>query len=161
MTANIYLLLGSNLGNRQENLRRAAVHLNQEVGRIVCTSGVYETAAWGKIDQKDFLNQVLQLECDVAPEDLLTKVLAIEKSLGRVRTEKWGERNIDIDILYYGDTLHQSDRLTLPHPGIEHRRFVLVPLCEIAPTFVHPLLKKDTTALLRDCCDPLTVKKIG
>lgn len=160
MVTHIYLLLGSNLGNRQQNLQQAANLINQEVGKIVGASGVFETAAWGKIDQSDFFNQVLQLESNHSPEELLTKTLSIENRMGRVRMEKWGERTIDIDILYYADEVMTTDRLTLPHPGIPIRRFVLEPLCDLAPEFVHPSLKKSNSQLLAECEDSLPVKRI-
>lgn len=161
MVTHIYLLLGSNLGNRQQNLQQATNLIHQEAGKIVGSSGVFETAAWGKIDQSDFLNQVLQLESDLAPEELLTKILSIETRLGRVRTEKWGERTIDIDILYYADVVMATNPLNLPHPGIPVRRFVLRPLCDIAPEFIHPGLKKSNSQLLAECQDTSSVKKIS
>jgi 2-amino-4-hydroxy-6-hydroxymethyldihydropteridine diphosphokinase len=160
MVAHIYLLLGSNLGNRDQNLRQAIHLIQQEVGKIVCVSGIYETAAWGKTDQHEFLNQIVQLESSFSPEALLTKILSLETLMGRTRTEKWGERTIDIDILYYGDVVLNTNPLTLPHPGIPTRRFVLEPLCEIAPEFIHPGLKKSNAQLLTECQDPLAVKKI-
>lgn len=161
MATRIYLLLGSNLGNRQQNLQQAAHFINQEVGKIVETSGIFETSAWGKTDQPDFFNQVLQLASDYSPEELLAKTLSIENRLGRIRSDKWGERTIDIDILYYAEVVMATDHLTLPHPGISSRRFVLEPLCDLAPEFIHPLLKKSNSQLLAECQDTLPVRKIS
>lgn len=161
MVAHIYLLLGSNLGNRQQNLQQATNLILQEAGEVVGTSGVFETAAWGKINQSDFLNQVLQLNSHLSAEELLATILSIESRLGRIRMEKWGERIIDIDILYYADIIMTTDHLTLPHPGIPVRRFVLEPLCDLAPEFIHPQLKKSNLQLLAECSDALTVKKIS
>lgn len=161
MVTHIYLLLGSNLGNRQQNLQQAAHLIHQEAGKIVDSSAVFETAAWGKIDQHEFLNQVLQLESDFTPEQLLAKILSIETRLGRVRAEKWGARTIDIDILYFADVVMATDHLMLPHPGIPARRFALKPLCDIAPEFIHPGLKKSNSQLLTECEDNSFVKKIS
>ena len=160
MAERIFLLLGSNLGNRHDNLSRAIVLIKQEAGKILAVSSIYETAAWGKRDQSDFLNQVVELESSLNPEALLSLLLTIEQKIGRVRHEKWGARSIDIDILYYGDQKLSSEALTLPHPGIPDRRFVLVPLCELAAEFTHPILNKKNKQLLLECTDPLLVKRI-
>lgn len=156
----IYLLLGTNLGNRQENLIQARVSIAAKCGFLLKTSNIYETAAWGKTDQPAFLNQVIALETSLNPKSLLSCVLQIEQELGRVRSEKWGERIIDIDILYYEDTIHHSTDLVIPHPGIAKRRFVLEPLSEIAPDFLHPILLKTSLVLLAECPDELTVIKL-
>jgi 2-amino-4-hydroxy-6-hydroxymethyldihydropteridine diphosphokinase len=156
----IYLLLGTNLGNRQENLIQARASIAAKCGSLLKTSNIYETAAWGKTDQPAFLNQVIALETSLTPKNLLSCVLQIEQELGRVRSEKWGERIIDIDILYYEDTIHHSTDLVIPHPGIAERRFVLEPLSEIAPDFLHPIFLKTSLVLLAECKDELAVIKI-
>jgi 2-amino-4-hydroxy-6-hydroxymethyldihydropteridine diphosphokinase len=156
---NIFLLLGSNLGDRADNLNRGRTLTEKEIGVIRKTSAIYETAAWGKLDQPDFLNQVVRLSSSLSPGELLSKIQSIEKLIGRTRQEKWGERIIDIDILYFGDQLINSSSLVVPHPYLQERRFALVPLAEISPEFIHPLLQKSNTELLKECKDPLAVEK--
>jgi 2-amino-4-hydroxy-6-hydroxymethyldihydropteridine diphosphokinase len=154
---NIFLLTGSNLGDRLSNLVKCAELIEQQAGHIVKRSSVYETAPWGKTDQDHFLNQALELESALQPQELLTACLAIEKKIGRVRDEKWGSRTIDIDIIYFNDQVIDSDDLKIPHPRIAERRFVLVPICELAPEFMHPILKKTNALLLKECTDALDV----
>ena len=149
----LYLLLGANLGDRVATLRRAVDLIGARVGAVVQASGLYETAPWGVTDQPAFLNQVLGVETGLTPEAVLTQTQAIEEELGRVRHEKWGARVIDLDILYYGDLIIQSETLAVPHPFLHERRFTLVPLAEIAPDFVHPVLQKATSELLATCTD--------
>ncbi|GAB4011628.1 2-amino-4-hydroxy-6-hydroxymethyldihydropteridine diphosphokinase [Spirosoma migulaei] len=147
------LLLGANLGDRTLTLRRAIDLIAERVGLVVNASGLYETAPWGVTDQPTYLNQVLAVETMLEPEEVLTQTQAIEQELGRIRLEKWGARVIDIDILYYDQLIWQTDTLTIPHPYLHQRRFTLVPLAEIAPAFVHPVLKKTTVELLEECED--------
>ncbi|MEJ8802103.1 2-amino-4-hydroxy-6-hydroxymethyldihydropteridine diphosphokinase [Pontibacter sp. H249] len=154
----VYLLLGGNLGNRTLYLQQARESINHRVGIIAQSSKVYETAAWGKTDQPTFLNQVLEVETILSPEEALQSINAIEQELGRVRLEHWGARVIDIDILFYDDLVQQTQRLTIPHPQLHLRRFTLMPLTEIAPNLVHPVLGKSTTVLLENCPDELEVK---
>lgn len=149
----LYLLLGANLGDRVATLCRAVDLVGARVGAVVQASGLYETAPWGVTDQPSFLNQVLGVETRLTPEAVLTQTQTIEEELGRVRHEKWGARVIDLDILYYGDLIVQSEILTVPHPFLHERRFTLVPLAEIAPDFVHPVLQKTTSDLLTTCTD--------
>ncbi len=155
-----FLLLGTNIGNRTKHLTDAKVLLEKFEVKITQQSSVYETAAWGKTDQQDFYNQVVEVATKHAPEDLLTTILSIEKDLGRVRNEKWGERIIDIDILYYNDLISHSQHLSIPHPQLHERRFTLAPLAELAPTFSHPILKKTSEQLLALCADELEVRKV-
>jgi 2-amino-4-hydroxy-6-hydroxymethyldihydropteridine diphosphokinase len=159
MNTDVFLSLGSNEGDRQGNLDKTILRIGKEAGTIVKVSSVYRTAAWGKTDQPDFLNQAIQLETSLSPEELLEKVLAIEHSLGRVRTEKWAMRTIDIDILLFGQTTMTSPHLSLPHPELANRRFVLVPLNDIAPGYLHPVLKKTIRELLAECPDQLEVER--
>jgi len=159
-TGEVFLLLGSNLGDRLQVLAAAREAIADQAGSIVNQSAVYETAPWGITDQPAFLNQVLEITTSLLPEDLLRIILNIERDLGRVRYERWGARVIDIDLLYFGQTVMDSARLTLPHPPIQDRRFVLAPLAEIAPDFIHPLLQKTSSKLLDQCPDTSAVSKI-
>lgn len=156
----VYLLTGSNLGNRQHQLEQAQQQLVTRCGVLVAQSGVYQTAAWGKEDQPDFLNQVLVLATHLLPHNLLSTLLAIEQQLGRQRKEKWGERSIDIDILYYGNNVIDTELLVVPHPHLQNRKFALEPLCEVAPEFVHPVLHKTNKELLAECSDTLLVTRL-
>ncbi len=155
-----YLLLGTNIGDKKHNLLQARELINERIGEIIVPSAIYQTSAWGKEDQDDFLNQVLAVDTVLNPEQLLAQCLDIEKDLGRVRFEHWGERLIDIDILYYEDQVITSQRLTIPHPEIQNRKFTLVPLIEIAPNYIHPKLNQTNKNLLALCKDPLEVIKI-
>jgi 2-amino-4-hydroxy-6-hydroxymethyldihydropteridine diphosphokinase len=159
-TGQVFLLLGSNLGDRPQVLAAAREAIGEKAGSIVTQSAIYETAPWGITDQPAFLNQVIEISTSLLPEDLLRIILNIEHDLGRVRYERWGARVIDIDILYFGQTVMDSARLTLPHPRIQDRRFVLAPLAEIAPRFLHPLLQKTSSKLLEECPDTSAVSKI-
>ena len=154
----IYLLLGSNLGNRLEYLKEAAHLLARQKVKIIDESSIYETEPWGPKDQDWFLNVILEVTTLKDPETLLETILSIEKQLGRTRKEKWGERCIDIDILYYSNQIHSSEKLSIPHPGIPERRFTLVPLVEMAPLEIHPTLNKIHIELLAECSDPLDCK---
>jgi 2-amino-4-hydroxy-6-hydroxymethyldihydropteridine diphosphokinase len=153
----LFLLLGGNLGDRQATLKQAQMRLEEQVGELIAASSLYETAAWGVTDQPPYLNQVLEFKTELAPLAVLDQTQAIEQELGRVRRERWGARTLDIDLLYYDNLILQSDRLTLPHPLLPDRRFVLVPLCEVAPDFLHPILQKRNWEILHDCQDTGTV----
>lgn len=154
-----YLLTGGNMGDRQANLANAYEYIDQQCGDITNASPLYETAAWGKKDQPSFLNQVLEIQTELTPRRLLKKILDIEKHIGRVRKEKYGPRIIDIDILLFNDDIHNYPSLTIPHPELQNRRFVLIPLAEIAPGIVHPFFKKTITELLAICPDKLEVSR--
>lgn len=160
MMEGIFLLLGSNLGDKKTVLEHARVRIAENIGPIIQCSSIYETAAWGKTDQPSFFNQVIEVATELPAHDILQRINAIEQALGRIRKEKWGARIIDIDILYYKNQIIESDHLTIPHPGIPERRFTLVPLAEIAPDYVHPVLKKTNLQLLQDCKDELKVREI-
>jgi 2-amino-4-hydroxy-6-hydroxymethyldihydropteridine diphosphokinase len=155
----VYLGLGSNLGNRQENLDLACLRISETIGAIVAQSSIYETAAWGLTEQNDFLNQVICINTEYEASEVLRKVLAVEQSMGRIREVKWGARTIDIDILYYNADVIKLTHLTVPHPFIQERRFVLTPLAEIAPDFVHPQLQQTNATLLANCSDTSEVIK--
>ncbi len=160
MANRAYLLLGTNLGDRAKHLEAARTGLARTAGTLVGLSAVYETAAWGITEQPDFWNQVVLLETDLPPEALLATVLAIEQSLGRTRDLRYGARTLDVDILYYNDKIIESPSLSVPHPQIANRRFTLAPLAEIAPNFVHPILKLTQRQLLDACPDPLPVRRL-
>jgi 2-amino-4-hydroxy-6-hydroxymethyldihydropteridine diphosphokinase len=139
-TANtrIYLGLGSNLGNRWQNLRGAQAALSPQV-QVLRASQVYETLPWGFSDQPPFLNLVLEAQTTLAPLDLLAHVKSIEAHLGRIPTFRFGPRLIDIDILFYSDQVIELPDLSIPHPRLAERAFMLVPLAELAPDLIHPL----------------------
>lgn len=149
----VFLLLGANLGEREATLLKAKMLISEQIAPILVQSHLYETAPWGVTDQPSFLNQVVKIETDWLPLDILKKTLAIEKQLGRERRLRWGARMIDIDMLYYGDFILETTDLHLPHPRLHERRFTLVPLAQVAPDFVHPLLKKTNQELLEKCTD--------
>jgi 2-amino-4-hydroxy-6-hydroxymethyldihydropteridine diphosphokinase len=151
--AKVFLSLGSNLGNRTENLLMAQKLIEEKIGKIRSKSSIYETAAWGITEQTAFLNQVLEIETIFSPIAVLHLVLKIEKNMGRIRKIKWGERSIDIDVLYYNNEIIATENLIVPHPFLQERKFVLVPLCEIAPAFIHPKLKQSNLELFEKCKD--------
>jgi 2-amino-4-hydroxy-6-hydroxymethyldihydropteridine diphosphokinase len=155
---NCYILLGTNLGDKQSNLQVARRRIQENLGTILNYSSVYETEPWGRTEQDSFLNQVLSIVTKLDPLEVLANCLEVEKSMGRIRIEKWMERVIDIDILYFNDEIHTSSSLIIPHPEIQNRRFTLEPLVEISPDYVHPNLMKTNKQLLDICDDSLEVK---
>jgi 2-amino-4-hydroxy-6-hydroxymethyldihydropteridine diphosphokinase len=156
----VYLLTGSNIGNSLGYLQQARSGIVSKVGEVVTASSIYKTEPWGKKDQQDFLNQVLEVKTNLSPQDVLHTILAIELEMGRNRIEKWGPRVIDIDLLFYGNLVLNTQRLTIPHPLLHERRFTLLPLAEIAPTFNHPVFNQPINELLRDCPDTSTVDRL-
>jgi len=156
----VFLLLGGNIGDRLLYLQTAVDQLEQKVGKLIKKSSVYETQAWGKTTEPDYLNQVILLETNLAPRDVLKAILEIELALGRKREEKWGSRTMDIDILFYDNDIINEAGLVIPHSELHKRRFTLEPLSEIAPEFVHPLLNKSISQLKNNLEDCLVVKKL-
>jgi 2-amino-4-hydroxy-6-hydroxymethyldihydropteridine diphosphokinase len=159
MKTGIFLLLGTNLGDKKANLQRALKELEQFC-LLIRKSAVYQSQAWGKIDQPDFYNQVVEINTDLSPHQLLLHILAVEQALGRERKEKWGARIMDIDILLYRNEQIQEDDLVIPHPELQNRRFALVPLSELAAAVAHPVLHQTMNELLTGCPDPLQVIKV-
>lgn len=156
----VFLLLGSNAGDRIRNLDTARQRLLDEVGHLSKLSAIYLTKAWGITDQPDFFNQVLSLWSPYPAPEILSRILAIEKAMGRRRLVKWGQRTIDIDILYYSDeVIHDAD-LIIPHPFLQARNFALVPLVEVAPDFIHPVFLRTNAQLLAQSNDTLAVEKL-
>ena len=160
MINGIFLLLGSNIGDRKWYLERARELLTARNILLLDASSIYLTPPWGKTDQPYFLNQVLKIETPLPPDMLMAACLETESELGRVRKEHYGERTIDIDLLYYNDLVIDSGFLTVPHPRLHLRRFALAPLAEIAPHFIHPVIRLNQTELLEACPDSLPVRKL-
>ncbi len=154
---NVFLGLGSNLGDRAVNLRVASTLIAQHIGKIAKGSHVYETQPWGNPAQEPFLNQVVMVNTLLDPRALLEAIAKIEREMGRQRTEKWGPRIIDVDILFYGKRVIRDKGLDIPHPELHKRAFVLVPLMEIAPDWEHPVLKTPVDELYMKCEDPSDV----
>jgi len=149
-----YILLGSNLGNTLLNLQNAIHNLQQTEVQVLACSKVYQTKAWGNVNQDDFLNVVIKVNTDLNASELLTTLLAIELKMGRIRgEEKWMPRLIDLDILYFNDEIIDQQHLKIPHPYIADRRFTLIPLNDIAANYFHPQLKLSTQQLLLNCTD--------
>ncbi|MES2829980.1 MAG: 2-amino-4-hydroxy-6-hydroxymethyldihydropteridine diphosphokinase [Bacteroidota bacterium] len=158
----VYLLLGSNLGHRHKLVNDAVDLINKRIGDVISRSSLYETAAWGVTDQPAFLNVAVEVKTQLSPLQVLDQALEIEQMLGRVRLEKWGARLIDIDLIFYGDEIIDFEgRLQVPHPQLQNRKFVLQPLAEIAPHYIHPFYQKSVSELLAALTDELPVTKIN
>lgn len=153
-TYRVFLGLGSNIGERQLLLNRAAAELKRlDRTKVIWSSSVYEAEPFGKKDQPKFLNAVVELETNLAPLELLEQVKGIERRIGRTPTEKWGPREIDLDILLYDGVVHNDENVTVPHPELGKRKFVLVPFREIAPDVVHPITGMTIEEMANACTD--------
>ena len=160
METRIFLLLGANLGLVQDNLEHAILLISQQIGQVVARSSFYKTSPWGNSQQPDFLNVALIVNTQLSALEVLSISQSIEKQLGRVRHEHWGARTMDIDLLFFGNNLIDLPNLQVPHPLLAQRRFVLIPLAEIAPDFVHPVLQLSIQTLLEQCEDKEIVEKL-
>jgi len=160
----IILGLGGNLGNVESTFIKAKKIIEQKVGKITHQSFIYQTQAWGETNQNDFLNQAIVLESELNPFQVLDSCLDIEKKLGRDRINgvKWKERVIDIDILFFNDEIIDTPYLKIPHPYLSQRNFVLIPLLDIIPNYIHPKLKKSIKNIKKECKDNMQIiKKIS
>ncbi len=153
--SNTYLHLGSNVGDRLGNLLKAKFLINKKIGHIELLSEVYETEAWGNTDQAAFYNQAILVRTQMTPHETLDTIHEIENILGRKRSEHWGPRTIDIDILFFENEVINTQKLIVPHPRLHERNFVLVPLSDIAHDFIHPILNKSIGELRKLCADTL------
>lgn len=157
----VVLLLGSNLGDSQSLFQQTIALLSDRVGVIEQSSSLYKSPPWGFEHENDFCNQVLVLQTALAPEQMLRECLQVETDLGRERKgQGYAARTIDVDLLFVGDEVIESDVLTLPHPRLQLRRFTLLPLVELMPDFIHPVLQKKMRVLLQECEDQSEVKKV-
>jgi len=157
----VYMLLGGNLGDREMMMQQAVERIEAEIGLISARSAYYETEPWGNTDQPPFINMVIAVRTLMPPLEVLETALNIENSLGRKRLVRWGSRTIDIDLIFYADDIIAiEDKLYVPHPEMQNRRFVLEPLAEIAADYIHPVLKKSIKELLQSLTDITSVEKI-
>ena len=156
-----YLSIGSNLGNREILLQKAIFEIGNKAGEIRQVSAIYETPSWG-FEAEDFLNACIEVQTLLSPEDLLYELLRIETDFGRERTNStsYQSRTLDIDIIYYENKIIESNTLTIPHPKMQERKFILKPLADITPQFYHPILNKDTRNLLQGCKDKSIIIKL-
>ena len=157
------MLFGSNMGEKNAVFAQACLLINNRCGRVVRISAAYESEPWGFEADEWFLNRVIVLETELEPEELLRRLLDIEAELGRVRhpeIQGYTSRTADLDILYYGNQVIQTERLTVPHPRLHQRRFALLPMCEVAPEWVHPVLQMTQTELLQCCPDASIVREL-
>ena len=157
----VYLLIGGNLGDQFKLLEQAKIAISEKIGKIRNESSIYETAPWGFKAVQDFLNQVIKVSTKLSPQKVLEFCLEIEDELGRERKSgHYESRTMDIDILFYNDEIINEPGLIIPHPKLHLRRFTLVPLTEMEPDFVHPVLNKKLTLILEECNDISDVRRL-
>lgn len=156
----IVLIIGGNMGDKIGLINQADLLINQLMGVILKRSSLFESEAWGGVSVGNYINQVLVVESSRSPNDILKLALEIENSLERKRDQKWGDRTMDIDILYYNNEIIDTKDLKVPHPYIADRRFVLTPLQEILPDWIHPVFKVSNQTLLKQCKDFSLVRKL-
>lgn len=159
MFEKVVLIIGGNIGDRNA-LLKVAVEAVSKLGELTLESKIYETEAWGGVANGPFLNQVVEIKTAYSPSELLTFTQQIEKDLGRKREDHWGDRTMDIDIIYFGDRVIDAPELTIPHPFLAERRFVLAPLAEILADFIHPILGKSNQQMLEECEDNSEVREL-
>jgi len=161
--ATVFLLLGSNLGDKLQHLKKVLKKIEMSAIDIVAKSAIYSSMSWGYTSENDFFNAVVQLKTELHPDELLILIQNIEQELGRERmnskVERYSDRIIDIDILYYDDLIFKSTALEIPHPRLHERKFTLLPLCDLNPNFLHPVFKRSNLELLLKCSDKNPVIK--
>ena len=158
-----FVLFGSNMGDKEANFDQACLYINNRCGHVAMVSAAYESEPWGFDAEEWFLNRVILVETELSPMDLLQQLLDIERELGRVRhpeIQGYISRTADLDLLYYGSRIINNETLIVPHPRLHLRRFALMPLCEVAPDFEHPVFKMTQEELLEQCPDECIVKEI-
>ena len=163
MMETCFVLFGSNMGDKKAIFDQACLLINNRCGHVVQVSSAYESEPWGFEAKEWFLNRLIIVETELEPEEMMRQLLDIEAELGRVRhldAEGYSSRTADLDILYYGSRIVLTESLTIPHPRLHQRRFTLLPLCEVAPEFVHPAFNLTQTELLKRCFDFSEVRKI-
>ena len=163
MMERCYILFGSNMGDKDAIFAHACLLINNRCGRVVQVSAAYESEPWGFEAEDWFLNRVIVVESIKGPEELLQQLLDIERELGRIRYPEingYTSRTADLDILYYGHRVVDTDTLSVPHPRLHLRRFALVPMCEVAPELVHPVFGMTQQELLQQCPDESIVREM-
>lgn len=149
----VYIQLGSNIGERESFIAKSMEQIEENIGEIITESSIFKTIPWGNKNQNNFLNSVIKIRTPFDAFKVLKKSQEIENNLGRIRKKKWGERTIDIDILFYNSEIINTEELNIPHPLLHERKFVLIPLSEIDPNYIHPIFKKNIYTLLSECKD--------
>lgn len=156
----IYLALGTNVGNKEENLKEAIKRLSEGGIEVVGESPIYKTPPYGPVEQDWFLNQVVEVQTELDADELFEAMQIIEKEMGREKEVRWGPRLIDLDIIFYNDLVLHEKNLTIPHADMQNRKFVLQPMCDLNPKFLHPVFEKRMEELLENCNDEGVIEKI-